>query len=44
MSLQGPGAEKDKGYFGYNGVSPRDGDDDEDNSKKNKTKKKKIQT
>lgn len=49
MSLNGPGMEKnkeDRGYFGYGGVSPRDGDDDEEGAgtgqaKKSKDKKKK---
>lgn len=45
MSLSGPGMDKnkdDRAYFGYNGVSPREGDDeDEGGTKKNKDKKKK---
>ena len=48
MSLSGPGMDKnkeDRAYFGYSGVSPRDGEDDDEGagggSKKNKEKKKK---
>lgn len=48
MSLNGPGMDKnkdDRNYFGYNGVSPREGDEDDEaaggGSKKNKDKKKK---